>query len=353
MAFSIKNFFKKYFLFFSPIVPVLGLVGFISFMENWNTCYFSCHGFLPYAVPIFAFLVFILTVFYGQYFYMVVGARFKDANSEYMVGTSYLKGQFVRKDYAKALKWLGKAADQKHTLARYYLSNMYLDGKGVAQDAAHAQRIMQQMAEDGGEWSLRTVGVTCQYNFGYKKDYVRSYAWLCIGMLKATTYKSKHKFISLLHRLTAKMTAEQIQQGELLYSELAPFAEAATQPAPRVRIVSAPNGRSPVEVREKWIGCELPLLCANAELIKTWVSYYTPPTGYISFWWGVLRGRVISQKGFPVDGKTALDILGQSNVDAKNWYVENMPHFNHRWMVMFFEASTCSLIEASNNPSPH
>lgn len=351
MAFSIKNFFKKYFLFFSPIVPALGLIGFIAFMRYWNTCYCNYYGFPRYAVPIFAFIVFALILFYGQFLYMVVGALIKDANSEYMVGVSYLKGQFVRKNYAKALKWLGRAADQKHTLARYYLSNMHMDGKGIPQNTVTAERIMQQMAEDGGEWSLRTVAVTCQYNFGYKKDYVRSYAWLCIGMLKATTYKNKYKFISLLRRLTAKMTAEQIQQGELLYSELAPFAEAATQPAPRVRIVSAPNGRAPAEVREKWIGCELPLLCANAELIKTWVTYYTPPTGCISFWWDVLRGRVIRQKGFPVDSKTALEILGRSNIDAKNWYVENMPHVNHPWTVMFFEASSCSLIEPGINRS--
>jgi TPR repeat protein len=44
----------------------------------------------------------------------------------------------VEKDYAEALKWRQKAADQGHAYAQYGLGCMYRDGRGVSMDDIEA-----------------------------------------------------------------------------------------------------------------------------------------------------------------------------------------------------------------------
>ncbi len=50
----------------------------------------------------------------------------------------YNKGQGVTQDYAEAIKWFRKAADQGNASAQYNLSVMYHFGQGVTQDYVQA-----------------------------------------------------------------------------------------------------------------------------------------------------------------------------------------------------------------------
>ncbi len=43
-----------------------------------------------------------------------------------------------RQDYAEAVKWYRKAAEQGHATAQYNLGVMYGNGRGVTQDYVHA-----------------------------------------------------------------------------------------------------------------------------------------------------------------------------------------------------------------------
>jgi TPR repeat protein len=46
----------------------------------------------------------------------------------------YEKGQGVRQDYANAVKWYRKAAEQGYPKAQYDLGFMYANGRGVRRD---------------------------------------------------------------------------------------------------------------------------------------------------------------------------------------------------------------------------
>jgi TPR repeat protein len=62
----------------------------------------------------------------------------------------YKYGKGVPKDYAEAVKWFRKAAEQGHAKAQYFLGTMYETGsKGVPQDYAEALRWYRKAAEQG------------------------------------------------------------------------------------------------------------------------------------------------------------------------------------------------------------
>src|SRR5262249_3178339 len=67
-----------------------------------------------------------------------------------VVGNIYRWGKGVAKDYALALMWLRKAADQGSVNAQLALSAMYVRGQGVPQDTEKAMQWMQKAGAKNG-----------------------------------------------------------------------------------------------------------------------------------------------------------------------------------------------------------
>ena len=63
----------------------------------------------------------------------------------------YAKGNGVPQDYAEALKWYRKAAEQGYALAQYNLAVMYDNGNGVPQDDTTAYMWVNLAAATGSE----------------------------------------------------------------------------------------------------------------------------------------------------------------------------------------------------------
>src|SRR2546428_12564123 len=59
-----------------------------------------------------------------------------DTNAMYKLGVTYLRGDGVPKDAAKAAEWWQKAAAQGDAEAQRGFGRMYYDGDGVPKDAA-------------------------------------------------------------------------------------------------------------------------------------------------------------------------------------------------------------------------
>jgi uncharacterized protein len=58
--------------------------------------------------------------------------------AEGLVGTIYAVGQGVPQDYAEAMKWYWKAAEQGLAVAQFSLGLMYPNGNGIPQDYVSA-----------------------------------------------------------------------------------------------------------------------------------------------------------------------------------------------------------------------
>ena len=93
-----------------------------------------------------------------------------DAEADFKLGLLYEYGykptsEDDGKDYAQALRWFRKAAEQDHADARLELGKMYLDGKGVERDYAEAARWLRCPKLDEQLVSSCTAGAIPQPAF--------------------------------------------------------------------------------------------------------------------------------------------------------------------------------------------
>jgi Sel1 repeat len=85
---------------------------------------------------------------------------------------------FGRKDYASALNWFRKSADQGDAEAQASLGMMYYDGLGVAQDFAQAFSWYLKAATQGHTTAQDVVGHMYLLGKGVTKDYALALTWL-------------------------------------------------------------------------------------------------------------------------------------------------------------------------------
>jgi len=72
-----------------------------------------------------------------------------DANAQSNLGLMYSNGKGVTKDYAEALEWFRKAADQGNSFAQYNIGAMYHEGQGVTKDRVEAIKWLRKAADQG------------------------------------------------------------------------------------------------------------------------------------------------------------------------------------------------------------
>jgi TIR domain/Sel1 repeat len=75
--------------------------------------------------------------------------RLAYVDDPFLRGLSYQHGLGVQQDYAQAMAWYRKAADQGNADAQYNIGVLYHNGRGVRQDYAQAKAWFQKAADQG------------------------------------------------------------------------------------------------------------------------------------------------------------------------------------------------------------
>jgi TPR repeat protein len=89
----------------------------------------------------------------------------------------YYDGVGVKQDYAKAVNWCRKAAEQGDSDAQYSLGYCYENGEGVKPDAGEAAGWYRKAAEQNNSDGQYALG-ECYYNgVGVKQDYAEAVNW--------------------------------------------------------------------------------------------------------------------------------------------------------------------------------
>jgi TPR repeat protein len=98
----------------------------------------------------------------------------------------YYRGEGVPQDYAEALRWYGKSADQGYARAQYNLGHMHYHGQGVRQDHAEAFLLYRKAADQGDEYALRALGaeLTMFVKLALLVQFLGS-VWLLFGLLSS------------------------------------------------------------------------------------------------------------------------------------------------------------------------
>ena len=130
------------------------------------------------------------------------------AGAQFKLGGMHREGEGVSKDYAEALKWYHKAADQGDAGAQFSLGVMYREGEGVSKDYAEALKWYHKAADQGYDLAAEKLSGMYYRGEGVPKDYVRSYMWASIAEAKGSGKSS------IIGDLEKRMTPAQIAEAQ-------------------------------------------------------------------------------------------------------------------------------------------
>jgi clan AA aspartic protease (TIGR02281 family) len=93
------------------------------------------------------------------------------------LGMMHEKGQGVAQDYAAALNWYRKAADQGYAPAQHSLGFMYDSGRGVLKDDVAAASWYRKAADQGDAHAQSNLGIMYAQGRGVTQDYAAALNW--------------------------------------------------------------------------------------------------------------------------------------------------------------------------------
>ena len=100
-----------------------------------------------------------------------------NASGQCDLGWMYQNGYGVTQDYAEALYWYRKAAEQGYARAQRGLGWMYQNGYGVTKDYAEAVKWYRKAADQGNASGQRDLGYMYSKGYGVEQDYAQAVKW--------------------------------------------------------------------------------------------------------------------------------------------------------------------------------
>ena len=142
-----------------------------------------------------------------------------DAESQFILGLIYFRGDGVPMNKAEAVKWFHKAAEQGDARAQFLLGVMYSNGRGIPKDETEAVKWWRKAAEQGETQAQHHLGLQYALGEGVPKDDVLAYKW---SLLAGAKHEEFRKSISIIEQL---LTPEQRAEGQKLAREFKPVIQ--------------------------------------------------------------------------------------------------------------------------------
>ena len=105
------------------------------------------------------------------------GAEQGNSSAQNSLGYMYQYGYGVTKDYAEALKWYRKGAEQGNANAQNNLGTMYINGYGVEKNYEEALKWYRKTAEQNNPLGQNQLGWLYYNGYGVAKDYTKALKW--------------------------------------------------------------------------------------------------------------------------------------------------------------------------------
>ncbi len=129
----------------------------------------------------------------------------------------YRNGRGVPQDFAKAMRWYKKAAEQGDDQAQFNLGVMYKDGQGVPQDHTAAAKWYRKAAEQGLADGLDKLGFLYGNGLGVAQDYIQAHMWWNLAAAQGNKISAKNRNI-----VAKRMTPADISKAKKMAREWKP-----------------------------------------------------------------------------------------------------------------------------------
>merc|ERR1719161_232378 len=110
--------------------------------------------------------------------WLQAGSQAGFAMAQKNLALAYANGQGAKKDYAQAVVWMRRAAEQLEVEAAYLMGEFYRQGRGVPLDAKEAAKWYERAAEAGFPKSQYILGMLHMEGTGVPADASKAKMWL-------------------------------------------------------------------------------------------------------------------------------------------------------------------------------
>jgi len=129
----------------------------------------------------------------------------------------------VLKNYAEAVKWFRKAAEQNLALAQSNLARCYRNGEGVQKDEPEAIKWWSKAADQDEADAQANLGFCYAQGQGVPKDEVEAYRWFLLAAAKGNEIAKQNILVA-----ERRMTRYEIAQGQKLARDFRPHQPGAS-----------------------------------------------------------------------------------------------------------------------------
>jgi hypothetical protein len=155
----------------------------------------------------------------GAISWLEKSAKQGNDKAQLQLGTLYLKGAGVPRNFGHARKWLEMAANNGDTLAMHNLAVLYSGSEGRKPDYSRASDWFRRAAELGVVDSMFNLGLAYADGLGVEKDLIQAYAWFSVAASKgdakaAQKRKEIGKFLDREELSEGKMLADSLKLAQ-------------------------------------------------------------------------------------------------------------------------------------------
>jgi TPR repeat protein len=138
-----------------------------------------------------------------------------DGYAEFHLGLLYMDGKGVPQNAEQGIVWLRKSGEQGYAVAQDRLSSLYEKGKGVPKDLPEAAEWARRAAEQGDTAGAATLAMDYYKGKGVPKDDVQAIKWFTILNALAQVSDSE----GILENLNRRAEPRQVAEGQALARE--------------------------------------------------------------------------------------------------------------------------------------
>lgn len=120
----------------------------------------------------------------------------------------------ARGDLEAAAKWFRVAAEQGNAGAQEKLGSMYVDGRGVPRDYKEAIKWYRLAIVQGAEYAPQYLGYMYSEGLGVPQDYVRAHMWFNLGARSGNAASAAARA-----DIEKKMAPQQIEEAQKMARE--------------------------------------------------------------------------------------------------------------------------------------
>jgi TPR repeat protein len=117
-------------------------------------------------------------------------------------------------DLEAAAKWFRLAAEEGNVGAQEKLGSMYVDGRGVPRDYNEALKWYRLAVVQGGQYAAQYLGYMYSGGLGVPQDYVRAHMWFNLGARSGNAAS-----VAARASLEQKMSPQQIAEAQKMARE--------------------------------------------------------------------------------------------------------------------------------------